>query len=146
MELPILMKRILYSRLLLAVSIVIFLAVFFQLIQVVSRGSATDKEIDGLEKQVEELNTEQKRLEHIKSFLQTDFFVEREARTKFGMQKKGEHAVIITGKEQGEPPSSAATDAVVYTKKSASPHDKTSNPRDDETNNHLWFRYFFGNQ
>lgn len=147
MELPIILKRILYSRVMLVFSIIIFIVVFFQLIQVVSRGSQTDKEISGLQKQVDELNTEQKRLEQIKSFLQTDFFAEREARTKFGMQKTGEHAVIITGEDAGSPIPNDPTGSVSDTRKAATLQNQASNTLPvEETNIHLWFRYFFGLQ
>ncbi len=147
MELPIVLRRILYSRMMLVASIIIFIVVFFQLIQVVTRGSDTDKEVSGLQKQVDDLTAEQKRLEQMKSFLQTDFFAEREARTKFGMQKSGEHTVIITRTDQNVPTGSDSIDSKASeSKKAAAPRDQISSTIKDETNNHLWFRYFFGTQ
>jgi len=144
MELPIFLRRILYSRLMLIFSIFIFIVVFFQLTQVVSRGSDTDKEIKGLEKQVNDLSLEQKRLEKIKSFLKTDFFAEREARTRFGLQKNGEHAVIITGRDQGLMQTTDGNGRLVDTKKASTPGGEVSPIQNDESNNHRWFRYFFG--
>ena len=95
-------QRALYSRVVLVGSILVCAFLFFQLVQVVSRSTSTGKEIASLRSEVESLQTEQKRLEQLRSFLQTDFFAEQEARTKFGLQKEGEHALILS-KQNSEP-------------------------------------------
>lgn len=65
-----------------------FASISFQMIQSQSHIYALKNDLASLKKQQQEL-------QGMGQFLQSDYFLEREARLKYGMQKKGEKAVII---------------------------------------------------
>ncbi|MBI4599565.1 septum formation initiator family protein [Candidatus Uhrbacteria bacterium] len=137
-------RRMLTSRIALVASIVLCAFLFFRLVQVVSRSASTGREIASLKSEVESLQSEQKRLEHLRSFLQTDFFTEQEARTKFGLRKEGERTVIIVnGNESarnelgGPEPQTASHEARANGQGSSQVKQK---------NYRLWWQYFFGRE
>ncbi len=141
-------QRLLYSRIMLVVSGIICVSLFFQLVRVVTRTSQTDKEIKSLEKEVASLEADQQHLQQLRSFLQTDYFAEREARTKFGLQKAGEKTVIIT--EGGVNDDSLGAEGSPYQK---TEDDESSSEKKQaiqengvgaEKPYRLWSRYFFG--
>lgn len=102
-------RRLISSRVLLYA--IGALAIFFayQTAQVVLKRHETERDIKEFEAQVAELEGTQGRLAELNQFLSTDFFAEKEARIKLGMQKAGEEVVIIqepttntsTGMSQG---------------------------------------------
>lgn len=68
-----------------------FVAVSIQLFE-------SQSKISNMKEELEELQNRQNMLKNMESFFQSDFFAEREARLKYGLQKQGEHAVIIKNK------------------------------------------------
>lgn len=90
------LRQFLSNRWALGASILLCAFIFFQTIKVVSKGASTDSEIATLEDARENMLEEQKKLEQIQKFLQTNYFAESEARTKFGYKKSNETAVIIS--------------------------------------------------
>lgn len=146
-------QRALYSRVVLVGSILVCAFLFFQLVQVVTRSTSTGKEIASLRSEVESLQTEQKRLEQLRSFLQTDFFAEQEARTKFGLQKEGEHALILS-KQNSASRSDSRDDSTEYgdTRSAANRAGQgkdgslASDLNDQEKNYHRWWQFFFGRE
>ncbi len=144
-------QRALYSRVVLVGSILVCAFLFFQLVQVVSRSTSTGKEIASLRSEVESLQTEQKRLEQLRSFLQTDFFAEQEARTKFGLQKEGEHALILS-KQNSEPRIDPHDDGSARGDTRSTAEQATRGrdgvlarpPEEQEKNYHRWWQFFFG--
>jgi len=146
-DLPHILARLLYSRAALVVSILLCSALFFQLVQVVSKSTSTGRDISSLKSEVDKLQSEQKRLEQLRSFLQTDFFAEQEARTKFGLQKEGERALIITDKEareQNTRPDSQPASPVSGVGKEGSSARSGSDTNGEIKKYHLWWEFFFG--
>lgn len=142
------LRRFLTSRVALVGSIVVCAMLFFQLIQVVTRSASTGKDIAALQTQVDSLQSEQKRLEQLRSFLQTDFFAEQEARTKFGLQKDGEHAVIISNKDDR---SDSGSTAIGGNNRSGAGAETAESPVSQKSgagtalkkNYHRWWQFFF---
>lgn len=123
------------SRVTLVVSVALAAFLFFQLIVIVQKSSETDRDIEALRQERTRLNDEQEQLSKIHTFLDTDYFAEAEARTKFGYQKKGEVAVIITDENQEE------RGVLQDTQKITSQSIATS---EDIPRARLWWQYFFG--
>lgn len=117
----------------LAIGVSVFLVV--KLGQVAYKSYETNKEIGQLKKTVGELEENQKRLESLNSFLATDFFAEKEARLKLGMQKEGEHVVVIA-KGGGEARSAENAKSGVAALK--------EEQRGQKKNPGKWWDYFFG--
>ncbi len=131
------------------------LALFFayQTAQVAIKRHQTEQDIQTFEKQVADLQRTQGSLQELNQFLETDFFAEKEARLKLGMQRPGEEVVVLTGKENiQEPtlPNDAQSDSKkiskqdsngsVSTSQSASSEEKE---RKEKSNPEKWWDYFF---
>lgn len=69
--------------------------VVYQLVGVLVKTLSTERTIADLKRQVSELEASKRTLEQFNDFLNSDFFAEKEAREKLGMQKQGEQAVVI---------------------------------------------------
>ncbi len=143
------LRRFLTSRVALVASIVVCAVLFFQLVQVVTRSASTGRDIASLTSQVESLKAEQKRLEQLRSFLQTDFFAEQEARTKFGLQKEGEHALIISRPDDSSRSGSNDTqpsksDTSTQSSEGALRSRSVVQAILEQKNYHQWWQFFFG--
>ncbi len=118
--------------------IICILIVLIQWVLLIPKSSNTYDEIKHARNEVQELESQQKKLQELNTFLQSDFFAEKEARTKLGMQKKDEHVIVLDSNvapkneplERGEKNFSQAADS-----------GKISN---EEKNSASWWQYFFG--
>ena len=90
-----------------------------------------NREVETLKAEIAKLETGNRDLSDLISYLQTDFFAEQEARLKLGLQKPGEKVAIIPSAETGVGPELAISSGEEYNEKTL------SNPR-------KWWRYFFG--
>lgn len=61
------------------------------------RGWTVDNEISNLEQKAQDLEGRKSQLGVLASQMQDQSFIERQARTKLGLQKPGEHVVILEG-------------------------------------------------
>lgn len=120
----------------LIVSAVFCALIFFQLIKVVQKSAETEREVTRLRDERTQLEASKKQLVELRSFLQTDYFAESEARTKFGYKKEGETAVIIT-----EPPSEA--NAVSDLTRPGESDPRYGQPAEGRSTMRLWWDYFF---
>lgn len=132
------LRRLLYSRAMLIISVVLCGGLFFELVKVVTKSSTTDQEIALLEEESERLADEYQRLERLTTVLESDYFAEREARTKLGYKKPGEHAVIIVARESTDALTSESQKNTVQPSTERTSHDLPEPPV------HRWWRFFFG--
>ncbi len=88
-------KSVLSSRLLLVFEIAIVLLFSFALVKEVVRRWEVRQEIKRLEDQIAELNTQNSELSGLIDYFQSDYYKEREARLKLGLQKEGESALSL---------------------------------------------------
>lgn len=124
---------------------ILLLLAVFQFSQIFYKKYETEKEIEQYEKEIAKLEQQQKKLKDLLTFLNTDYFAEREARLKLGMQKSGEHAVIIPKIDErvaiigestkGTAVTSNASDSVVRSQPELSAVKKNNPTR--------WWDYFF---
>ncbi|MBI4239856.1 septum formation initiator family protein [Candidatus Uhrbacteria bacterium] len=129
------------SKLFFAAGLCLLAFVVYQLgrISLVRYDMNTD--IRELEKESESLEQNQQRLLKLQEFLSTDFFAEREARLKLGMQKKGENVALV------HPPETASVSDEDLKKREVT-RSEDGNSLEEERkkkNPELWWDYFFAN-
>ncbi len=110
-----------------------FIGITFQNIE-------SQSDISTLRTQLEEMQSRQENLKRMENFFKSDFFAEREARMKFGLQKKEERMVIL----KEEPLSLSQEKNNVDFDKSGNEENKTNSPRTTSSRSR-WWDYFFGN-
>jgi len=123
-----LVLKILYDQRFLAlVGLAIIILISFPLAKNISRRYKLNKEIQGLGKEISDLETRNKDLKQLISYLESDQFVEEKARLDLGLKKEGESVVVIQ-----ENPADAS---------------KASNEenakKENLTNFDKWWNYFF---
>lgn len=93
--------RTLFSRQFLITLLLIFLLVLFglPLIKNWRQSRSINKEIREMEQQVIELENKNSSLKQVLDYMQSEQFVEKEARTKLNYKKPGEEVVVIEGRD-----------------------------------------------
>lgn len=114
-------SKVLRSRLFLIVIVIIFIISAFELINEVGRRYKVDREIKDQQQQIEALKKQNGDLSNLIQYLNTNDFVEEEARKKLGLSKSGESTVVFTNTSTA--PVIASTT--------------------QETNANRWWNYFF---
>mgnify|MGYP001604526162 FL=1 len=94
------MRRLLISKFIILLAIPVLVLLLFKLGEVLVMSYETNKDIRSLEKTIGDLEKSQRELREFTSFLQSDFFAEKEARLKLGLQKEGEIAVALSSPAQ----------------------------------------------
>ncbi len=97
-----------------------------------------DREIAGLKEEAQALEHKNSNLKSVIEYMQSEQFVEKEARTKLNYQKPGESVVVIEGRP-GEAP--ATTQAKPFFEVPAEPT-KAAEPQ-AVVNARKWLDYFF---
>lgn len=120
-------QRIFYSQLLIFIGIFFIILFSVGISKRVARKHQIDREIKQLQSEVDKLSSNGKDLNELLSYLNSDDFLEEEARTKLGLKKEGEQVVIIHNK-----PKEFQTD----NKPNEIMPQKKNNPQ-------KWYNYFF---
>ncbi|MEK7619216.1 MAG: septum formation initiator family protein [Patescibacteria group bacterium] len=125
------MRRLLISKFIILLAIPVLVLLLFKLGEVLVMSYETNKDIRSLEKTIGDLEKSQRELREFTSFLQSDFFAEKEARLKLGLQKEGEIAVALSSPAQ--------------MRKSSGSQEDIADRRDaaQKSNSILWWEYFF---
>ena len=96
-----LILRIIYNQKFLAlVGLVLIILISIPLAKNISKRYEIDQEIKGLEKEINELNVNNNDLKKLITYLESDQFVEEQARLNLGLKKEGENVIIIKGNSQ----------------------------------------------
>ncbi len=109
---------------------VLVLLLFFSvsLVREVMRKMEIKQEIKRLEDKINSLESDNRELESLIQYLQTEEFIEQEARAKLSLKKPGEKVVAVPDNLEVEP-------------------DTQSSSTDGEMPNwRLWWQYFFGHK
>lgn len=125
----------------------VFIALNF--VKVFSKSYSTRQDIKRLKGEIAGLEKNQQRLQEFYSLLSSDFFAEKEARLKFGLQKQGEHAVVIQKEEMSierESQNSSQKNQKQQLSSPASDSDGETSDMGKQNNPRLWWDYFFGIQ
>ena len=93
-------ERISSSKYLFAALSAILIFLLWKFIVVSIQMINSQSHISSLKTELEGLQQKQNRLHEMEQFFKSDFFAEREARLKYGLQKKDEKAVIIKHEKQ----------------------------------------------
>ncbi len=88
-------KRFLGSRMLLVFEIAVIVLFSVALAKEIIRRWEVRTEITKLEDEIEQLETQNAELSGLISYFQSDYYKEREARLKLGLQKEGESALSL---------------------------------------------------
>ncbi|PIR66461.1 MAG: hypothetical protein COU51_03840 [Parcubacteria group bacterium CG10_big_fil_rev_8_21_14_0_10_36_14] len=107
--------------------ILFFIALFgFNFFKEYNRSRELDKEIEKLETAAKEIEAQNLDILNLATYLDTEEFLESEARTKLGLKKPGEEVVSVSLPEEGTT--------------------LTNNSNNQEESNAiLWWKYFFKN-
>lgn len=96
-------KTILKQLLITLLLIGLLLLLLLPLIKNWNQKRMIDQEIKDLEKQVSELENKNNNLKQVLDYMQSDDFVEREARTKLNYKKPGEEVAVIESRDGSTP-------------------------------------------
>lgn len=128
-------QRILYSQ------VIIFIGIFFIIIfsigisKRMARKSQINKETQELQAEIGRLAENGKELNDLLAYLNSNDFLEEEARTKLGLKKDGEQIVIINNSNSNKSEDAKTNNSSPRVYRSAEPVQK-SNPE-------KWRDYFF---
>lgn len=75
--------------------LVVIILISFPLVKNVSRGYKVNQEIKELEKEITNLESKNSNFKDLISYLESDQFVEEQARLKLGLKKEGETVAVI---------------------------------------------------
>ncbi len=90
-------KRFLSSKIFFILGIVVFGFLLFALLNKFFESREIDQEIKESEQEIARLETKNLELKELLNYLDTDAFLEQEARLKFNMQKPGESVMVVSG-------------------------------------------------
>jgi len=90
-------KRFLSSKIFFILGIVIFGFLLVALLNKFFESREIDQEIKESEQEIARLETKNLELKELLNYLDTDAFLEQEARLKFNMQKPGESVMVVSG-------------------------------------------------
>lgn len=120
-------KKFFYSPKFIALlGLIILILIGFPLAKNISKRYAVDQEIKELELEIKSLESQNKDMKNFIGYLESDQFLEEQARLKFGLKKPGEEVVVI--KED-------LISSLNQTDESATEADISNQKR--------WFTYFF---
>jgi cell division protein FtsB len=89
------LKDFIFSKFFLAICIVIFLTIVFGLAKNTLRKNDVQNEITDLQDEIAQLEGQNKEFAQLVQFLNSDTFIEQEAKLKLGYKKPGEQLVVI---------------------------------------------------
>jgi hypothetical protein len=93
-----------YSSFFTIILLIFLVLIFISFIKTFSRSSEIKKRVDILEIEIKKLESDKTNFLETIEYLKTDFYKEKEAREKFGLQKPGEKAVVILPSEEVKHP------------------------------------------
>ncbi len=94
---PVFVKKLLATRSFLVVNLVIFFFITLSFGRLFLHNTSIQNEIDALQTEKESLAAKNSDLLSLADQLQTKFYIEKEGRKKYGLQKTGEELVIVKG-------------------------------------------------
>ena len=125
-------RRLLSSRLLLVIEIVVVVMFSVALTKEIVRRWEVRQEISRLQGQIDELKTQNSELSGLIDYFQSDYYKEREARLKLGLQKEGESALSLPNMQD------SSADTLENTKVATSSGSQSVPQK--------WWDYFFAKQ
>lgn len=135
------LKRLLRWRFLIVVNILIVLVLGMSLGREIVRSRSIQSEITQLQEEAESLAARNIEISELKIAMQTESYIEREARLKLGMKKEGETVVVIQDDSAvADAEGGTASDPLGYVIEA---EEVSSEPVANPTK---WWYYFFDKQ
>ena len=137
-------KRFVSFRYLFVINGIIIVLLSLSLGREVIRNVDIQNDIDSLQTQSQDLAARNLYLQELQTAMQTESFIEREARLKLGLKMPGESVVVIQDKEQpvvdedGNTATSTLEEAIQKIEEQAIEYEQLANPL-------KWWYYFFNN-
>lgn len=136
-------SRLLHTRWFYIVNLLLILIVVISFTRELIHGHDIAKQIQALQKQSQQLQAQHLAIADLKNAVQTEIFVEQEARLKLGLKKPGENVVIV--KNEFTPHQSETISGGV---KNLAEETGESNTQEKTplANSTKWWYYFFNKQ
>ncbi|OGY41205.1 MAG: hypothetical protein A2Y82_02065 [Candidatus Buchananbacteria bacterium RBG_13_36_9] len=115
---------LIFSKFFVVFCLFIFIFIIFSLAKGTIKNYKVNSEIEQLKKEIVQLDKQNQEFGQLINYLNSDTFIEQEAKLKLGLKKEGENLVIIPEKELN------------VEKKAAMQEQNLSNPA-------RWWSYFF---
>ncbi len=137
------MQRLIRSRFLIVVNLSVIIFLGMSLGREWVRSRTIDAEIAALQAQTDDLVTTNQEMLNLQTAMQTESFIEREARLKLGLKKLGETVVVIKDGQNDslDEDTTNPTDPLGYVIDEQT--DDTSFGADNLANPLKWWYYFF---
>lgn len=141
------LAQFLRSRIVFFVGIALCIFIALNFVKVFSKSYSTRQDIKRLKDEIGKLEKNQQRLDEFYSLLSSDFFAEKEARLKFGLQRQGEHAIVIQENgasiERSESQKDSSNDSKSQNTLLVSDSDVGRKDAGKQNNPKIWWDYFF---
>jgi cell division protein FtsB len=118
--------------------LVVLVMISFPLAKNISQRHKIDKEVGQMQEEISRLEKKNSGLRQLAGYLESDQFVESEARLKLGLKKNGEQVVNIKGPSDGS--AASVEPQSVFNLPGL---DTSDNGGRAENNPERWFKYFF---
>jgi cell division protein FtsB len=138
-----LISRVLSFRYLIAINLVIIVLLSLSLGREVVRNYEIQSEIYQLQAQAESLAVKNSEISELYTAIQTESYIEREARLKLGMKKPGESVVVVQDAGQERVVSETEEGQVLESGGILFIEDV---PREEVANVYKWWYYFFNKE
>lgn len=125
-------RRILYSQLVIVVGIGFIVMFSIGISKRMVRQHQLDKEVSGLNREIARLEKSNQEFNRLLTYLNSNDFLEEEARMKLGLKKEGEQVAIINDKLKTEKPKKEIQTKIY----------QPAQPR-QKGNSEKWWFYFF---
>lgn len=126
-------KRIIHSKLLLILSLLVLIFFTVSLTRTIISRQDLLREISGLEQEISGLESRNKELAGLIEYFKTMDFVETEARTKLNLRKPGEKIIVVPSEETLKNQENQAKENSII----------INSQTRDENNFKRWWNYFF---
>ncbi|MBU1160838.1 MAG: septum formation initiator family protein [Patescibacteria group bacterium] len=124
--------KIIYSQKLLSlIAILIIILIGFPLVRNINKQSETNQEIESLKKEITEFESNNKTLTNLIAYLESNQFVEEQARLNLGLKKPWESIAVIENKNN-----IASSSLIIDNSNNTIINKKLSNQK-------KWWDYFF---
>jgi cell division protein FtsB len=130
-------QRIFYSQIVIFIGIIFIIIFSAGISKRMVRKHQIDKETEELKNEILKLEENSRELNKLLAFLDSNEFLEEEARIKMGLKKEGEQVAIINNSNRIE---AAAKEDYFQI---SSPKKQTTNNDLNKSNLNKWFNYFF---
>lgn len=132
-------RKLLELRLFLIINLVVLFFLSLSFGREYVRNASIENDIQDLKEEKAQLESRNLELLSLGQTIQTQFFLEKEGRLKYGLRKPGEELVIVSDTSTAEPSSDDANQAPSSTSSTLS----TSSTSPETSNPTRWWYFFF---